>query len=363
MKSFRCLFLVSAIVAGTFLNSGCSSKNNRIIGVKIYADNNHELLIRQWKSTGINTAFISKELARDESFRKLMQKNKIPYFIIWPVFQNPEYLHRDTSQYAITSVGRKAIDDWVKFVCPSRRTYRNTVIDSVLWYVNNFHPKGISVDFIRHFVFWEMIYPGQDPAGIENACYCDSCLNHFSSQTGIHIPDSIETISAKATFLKEFHKMEWNRFRCDLITSMVKAISVAITNADPDVLINLHIVPWRENDFNNAIINVAGQNIVDMAEYADYISPMCYSQMLKRDPEWISSVVTDMNQKAPGKVLPSIQVYPYYIDYPFPPAILIKCLESSLKPPSNGVIFWSWPLLTQDPKRLDRVSDYLNNHH
>jgi len=362
MKYNLLFFVLLSIMSGLIIISACTRKNNPIIGAKIYSDNNHELLMQQWKSTGIRTAFISKELARDEPLKILMAKNNIPFFIIWPIFQNPEYLHHDSTQYAITNLGKRAIDDWVEFVCPSRMNYRNMVVDSIRWYVKNCHPQGVSMDFIRHFVYWEKVYPDQDPDRIENACYCDSCLINFTNLTGIGIPDTLLTVQQKAGFLKLYHNTEWNGFRSDLITSMVKAISEAVKDEDHSVKINIHIVPWREGEFNNAIINIAGQKINEMAIYADYISPMCYSQMLRRDPEWIHSVVADMDREAPGKVLPSIQVYPFYIDYQFLPEDLLKGLESSLNAPSKGVVFWSWPLLNKDPERLHLVSDYLNNH-
>jgi hypothetical protein len=74
--------------------------------------------------------------------------------------------------------------------------------------------------------------------------------------------------------------------------------------------------------------------------------------MLKRDADWIASVVTEMDMKAPGKVLPSIQVYPYYIDEPFTVEDFRKCADSALNGPSRGVVFFSWPLFGKDPERM-----------
>jgi len=79
---------------------------------------------------------------------------------------------------------------------------------------------------------------------------------------------------------------------------------------------------------------------------------MCYSQMLKRDAAWISSVVADMDKRAPGKVLPSIQVYPYYIEDAFTAEDFRLCIEAALDEPSRGVVFWSWPLFQKDSIRI-----------
>jgi hypothetical protein len=129
---------------------------------------------------------------------------------------------------------------------------------------------------------------------------------------------------------------------------MVRELSETAKIIKPDVKINVHIVPWRESDFNRANIRIAAQDLQKIAPNADYVSPMCYSQMLKRDADWIKDVVADMNRRAPGKVLPSIQVYPYYINWPFTAEDFRSCIKQALKPPSRGVVFWSWPLLEKD---------------
>ena len=343
-----------------FFHVACGNHPDMIIGIKIYENKEDpNALFSKWKEIGINTAFISKELTLDNNFRNSLVKANIPFYIIWPVFQNPAALKNDSSLFAITDQGLKAKDDWVEFVCPSRSAYRNLQTDSIIWYVKNFNPDGISLDFIRQFVFWEMVYPDRDPTTLHNTCYCDSCLENFTEQYTCRFPDSLKTIQQKSLFVKKHYQQEWNRFRSEQITSFVRDISANLKRINPDIKINVHIVPWRDSDFNGAIINIAGQDIQSLAKYVDYVSPMCYSQMVKHNAAWISSVVKDMDHKAPGKVIPSIQVYPYYINYPFPIDSLEKCISASLKMPSNGVIFWSWPLLIKDQKREDMVSKYL----
>jgi hypothetical protein len=75
--------------------------------------------------------------------------------------------------------------------------------------------------------------------------------------------------------------------------------------------------------------------------------------MVRRDAAWIGSVVTDMDKKAPGKILPSIQVYPYYVDDPFTVEDFKECIDAALKAPSRGVVFFSWPLFEKDPERME----------
>jgi hypothetical protein len=255
--------------------------------------------------------------------------------------------------YAITNKGRIAKDDWVEFVCPSRTAYRASKIIEAAELVRRLKPDGLSIDFIRQFVFWEMIYPDRSAESIDMACFCDSCTGKFSKLSYISFPDTCLTVPQKANYLLTHHSDVWNNYRCDLIASMVHEIAAKVREIQPDIKINVHIVPWRDSDFGGANIRVAAQNLQKIAPAADYISPMCYSQMLKRDADWIASVVTEMDKQAPGKVLPSIQVYPYYIDDPFTTDDFSECTEKALENPSLGVVFFSWPLFEKDPERMN----------
>jgi hypothetical protein len=337
---------------------GCTrvSERDKIIGIKIYDyAGNFNQLVAKWNDMGINTAFVSVELASDTSFRHVLKKNNIATFIIFPVFQDPEALKADSSLFAITSKGHKAKNDWVEFVCPSRKAFRNSKVAELGSLVKNLDPDGVSLDFIRQFVYWEMIYPGDDAEKIERACFCDSCVSEFFRTYDYAIPDTCLTAPQKADFLLNHIPVAWNDYRTSLIASMVRELAARARKVKPGVKINVHAVPWRNSDFGGANISVAAQDLKKISPYADYISPMCYSQMLKRDPSWISGVVAAMDSSAPGKILPSIQVYPYYINTPFTVHDFKRCLKAALLKPSLGVAFWSWPLFEKDPARMEVV--------
>jgi|WetSurMetagenome_2_1015567.scaffolds.fasta_scaffold00485_6 hypothetical protein len=347
--------LLLIIVTGlVFCN--CEHNTGKIIGVKIYEyHGNYLTLTSRWKEMGINTCFISSGLAANDTFRLALKKDNIKAFIIFPVFQDPEAILLDSSLYAITDKGTKAKDEWVEFVCPSRKSYRNKKIAELSDLVQKLSPDGISIDFIRQFVFWEKIYPEREPETINRACFCDSCLAGFLKLQGITIPDTCLNTKQKSEWVIRNYSDSWNTYSCDLIASMVKELAEKARQPAPGLTINVHIVPWREEDFNRANIRVASQDLQKICRYVDYISPMCYSQMLKRDAGWIADVVTDMDKSAKGMVLPSIQVYPEYIDIPFTTSDFRKCLEEALKPPSLGVVFFSWPLFEKDPSRMEIV--------
>jgi len=340
----------------------CARNTRQIIGIKIYDYNgDFDLLAAQWVRMGINTAFVSTSLAADTNFRQVLKERDIKVFIIFPVFLNPEILEGDSSLFAILNTGAKASQDWVRFVCPSSTGYRSNMIRLLSELTRELDPDGISIDFIREFVYWEKIYPDRDPETIDRACYCDSCIRGFTEGVGIIIPDSCNTTTEKANWIENNHSSPWDSYRCDLITSMVKSLSDEARRVKKGVKVNIHAVPWRADDFGGAYIRVAAQDMKGIAPFTDFVSPMCYSQMLKRDAVWISDVVKDMDNRAKGMVLPSIQVYPYYIERSFTAEDFRLCLQESLKPPSRGVLFFSWPLFEMDPARMEIVREVMNN--
>ena len=206
-----------------------------------------------------------------------------------------------------------------------------------------------------------MIYPDRAPESIDMACFCDSCLAGFSKEQGISIPDTCLTTKQKADYLVKNFSPAWDSYRCDLIATMVRDLSAKARQIKPGLIINVHAVPWRTQDFGGAEIRVAAQDLKKIYPYTNFISPMCYSQMLKRNPGWVNDVVADMDEHAHGMILPSIQVYPYYIDYPFTPEDFRLCVREALKSPSRGVVFFSWPLFEKDPVRMKVVRDVIKS--
>lgn len=358
------LYLLSLILAFSILPACNPKEHHKIVGIKIYDyKGDYAGLVSKWNDIGINTCFVSTTLAADKEFRKILHENKIMVYIIFPVFQNPEILRNDSSLYSITNDGNNAREDWVRFVCPSRSSYRKDKTEELADLIRDLDPDGVSIDFIRHFVYWEMIYPDREPGSISSACFCDSCISEFLKENDLLLPDTCVTTAHKADFLICNHMEKWDGFRCSLITSMVKELAEKARSIKPDIKVNVHAVPWRENDFGRAIVRVAGQDLGAIAPLTDYLSPMCYSQMVKRDAQWIASVVEDMDRSCKGKILPSIQVYPEYIIDTFTLDDFRNCIEEAIKPPSLGVVFFSWPLFEKDPARMEIAKESLKKIH
>jgi hypothetical protein len=335
-----------------------------LIGVKIYAlPDNLDELFAEWKTLSIGAAFAGEDLAEDAEFRRRAAENRIEVFVIAPVFYNPEALARDPDLYAVTAEGALARDDWVQFVCPSRPGYRAQRTREIVELVRRLRPQGLSLDFIRHFLFWEKVHPSTLHGDIPNACFCRYCVAAFSAKARIQIPESLTETRAIARWILEHHAAEWTEWKIDLVNTMVEEIVRETRAADPSLEINLHAVPWTRTDFGGAILRNAGQDFAALSRFAGYLSPMCYAHMLQRPPRWIHSVVARLAEESAAPILPSIQVgEAYRPGVAFTAAEFEQQLREALKPPSRGVVFWSWEALAKEPEKRRVVRDVLAEH-
>ena len=334
-----------------------------IVGVKIYEHGGDpDQLFASWRDLGINTAFVSEELASDEQFRERAGRSGTDLFVVFPVLQAPEEIAADPKLSAVTAAGEIARDEWVDFACPSREEFRQRRVDEAVALVRRLRPDALSLDFIRHFVYWEMVGPDDEPAALPDTCYCPVCLDRFR-QTVTGASDlPLDDPRAAAGWIRDNALDEWVRFKSDTITSFAWEIMMAVRAVKTSIRINLHTVPWRTDDFDGAITRIAGQDRGRLGGLADYLSPMCYSFMLHRPPAWISSVVGDAADVGACPVLPSIQVAEHYRhDESFDVEEFEACIRAALEPPSAGVVFWKWDHIAADAAKAEAIRRVLSS--
>jgi uncharacterized lipoprotein YddW (UPF0748 family) len=360
-----CSWIVTALCL--FVLVSCSQRKGLeapeeelLIGVKIYDHaGSFPELFEEWRSLGINTALVSASLISNQEFRGLAKKNNISTFIIIPIFYNPEELEKRPDLFAITDTGKKANEEWVSFICPSRQDYRRQRTEYVKNLVREYNPEGISLDFIRYFVFWEKVYPDRTLSSLPNTCFDSHCVERFQKASKINIPQELAAASEKASWIIENHLPEWTEWKCQVITTMVKDLSEEARKIKPGLKINVHTVPWREDDFGGAIKIIAGQDLAKIATHADYLSPMCYHYMVMRNTSWIQSVVEDVYRLTHSQVIPSIQVKEAYLDKTLTISEFRDSLVEALKPPSKGVVFWSWESLANSSEKKELIREVL----
>jgi len=332
------------------------------VGVKIYERHGDvRRLFADFVDLGFNTLFVSEALAGDAEFRDRARRYGMAVFVIQPVFQDPDELKQKPGLVALTNAGTPALDDWVAFVCPTREEYRGRRAETIAQAASRLEPDGISLDFIRYFAYWERIHPERTYESIPRTCYCPTCLERFSRETGVILPSTVQTPAQAAAWIEAGHLEAWTRWKCQVISSMVEDITRRVRAARPGLAVNLHAVPWRRDDFGGALRKVVAQDLPTLSRMTDLVSPMCYSAMLRREPAWIASVVKDFAAQSSSPVLPSIQVKEYYPgDRTLDAVEFEACLRAALEPPSAGVVFWSWDLIEKAPENRRVIKRFLN---
>lgn len=310
-----------------------------------------KVLIDQWHEMGINAAFVSKSLLMDDDFREAARKNDIQLFLIAPVFYNPKKLDQHPNWFAKDQEGNIAKTDWVEFICPTQSAYQTILADSLAQIVKTYQPDGLSIDFIRHFVFWEMVYPDTDVYQLPMTCFCSHCVNEFSASKSISLKSSADSTSAVATEIVSEYNTQWQDWRRKIITDTFISLAQQVKKVHPDLKINLHAVPWLPDEENGQLLALTGQDVKAIAAQCTYISPMCYHYMVKQSVDWISERVEGLNQLAPGKVLPSIQVANAYRSNKMSIREFEQATAHALAGNSQGVVFWSWDYLEKEPEK------------
>ncbi|MGD9329041.1 MAG: hypothetical protein PVH48_08765 [Cyclobacteriaceae bacterium] len=359
-------FLIYLAISFLFANSSCNnlSMKDTLIGVKIYAhDGDLAELFEEWNRVGINLILASPELAAKDNFMSLARSHSMRVFVIVPTFFNTDALDKDSSLYSITSQGEKAIDDWVEFICPNRSEYRISHIQDLKTLAAEIQPDGISLDFIRYFVYWEKVFPDQIYDNFPQTCFDEDCLGRFLAEYNVGIPDTCISVNEKADFILQQYQQEWTEFKCNTISGYVTEMVEAIRSVNPEIEINFHAVPWKSTDFGGGIRSIAGQDLKQIAPLVDYISPMCYHHMVIQSPEWVHEVVNDIAFQAPDeRILPSIQVNKAYLETSVSETEFRDAFIEALRPPSDGVVFWSWEALEESPEKLKVVRDYIDEN-
>jgi Polysaccharide deacetylase len=325
-----------------------------LIGVKIYRhDGELDPLFRSFDELGIGAVFASEALAEAPGFRAKAREHGVDLFLIEPVFYNPEAVKQDPTLVAITAQGTPARDEWVEFVCPSRPEYRARRVREIAEAVKRIRPDGLSLDFLRHFVFWEKVPIAAAHDSFPNTCFCDRCVVAFARKAGLTIPpEAVGNPRAAASWILAGHEAAWTEWKVDLIDSMTAELVAAARKEKPDLEVALHAVPWRRHDYGGAVLRIAGQDDERLGKRLDYLSPMTYSHMLRRPPRWIRSVVRTLAATSQARILPSIQVQEAYRPgEPLSADEFAEELREALRPPSAGVVLWSWDGLSAEPEK------------
>jgi hypothetical protein len=321
-------------------------KRKEVKGIYVFNPNIEiDTFFRNCKKIGVNCISTNDFFYKKKQFVEIAKQNGINIFLNFPVYFDQEYLEKHPEYYCIDSEGKRAIQGWLHFACPSQSDffeYQKNKLKDWLEFVN---PQMVSFDFLRFFVFWEKVYPNAKYEDIVDGCYCDKCINDFQKHTNLNVEIKY------AKWIKDNLLKEWADWKCNVIEQRLSELVAIVKHYDENILIGLKILPWSENDFNGAIRSIAGQDAEMLSKYVDVFIPMTYSHMLKRKPSWINDITSEIHIKTKKQVLANIQIEKTYLKEDVLEEEFLDMMKYGNMPPSNGVILFHYDYILNTTKK------------
>ncbi len=322
-----------------------------------------EVFFDEIKRIGFDYVVTVQNVLETGNFKSTADRYGIPVYVDFPVFFNRSFLEKNPGYYAVTDKGEKATESWSHFVCPSRDDYFDMKLNELRNIILKYRVEGVYLDFIRFFVFWENIFESTDIENIPDTCYCESCLKNFSKYSGYGFSSKNGDIAMTAGKIRNGYLREWTEWKCSLIARKLKSIREMIREADENVFLASHLIPWRKNDFKGALESRVGQSVEMMSEHLDYISPMLYSPMLKRDFLWLKSVLSEFAARKARScgLIATIQANKCYREPEVSGEEFERILENSLSEPSEGIMIFNWEGLMRDDEKKEILRKTLSS--
>jgi hypothetical protein len=342
-------------------------------GVKMYLNQDnlqarypsYDTLVSEMRQGGVDavfttlyegrTAFYDSRIItnRDKAIdlarlRESARKQNVTFGAICQIFYDADTLAERKDLVPIDQHGSGEFVNWQTLVCPSDPAYRQYKLSIVKEIATTVRPDVVSLDFMRFPTTWEIIPADAKPESIRNYCFCDRCMRSFQDTTKVAIPPALDTVPKRASWILANHNETWVKWKTDLITSFVDDAAREVRAIDPAIQVSVHVVPWAQSVFANALLWNAAQDVAALSRHVDYLSPMIYHKLIGHPTDYIRSLTAELAEKTGRKILPSIQTAEIVKEGQVSTAEFKQSLEYSLAAPSAGTLIFHWGELRPD---------------
>jgi hypothetical protein len=342
-------------------------------GVKTYLnqDNlqakyaNYDTLVSEMRQGGVDAVFTtlyegrkafypSKIIAeRDPAIdlarlRESAKKQNVKFGAICQIFYDADTLAQRPDLVPIDQHGSGEFVNWQRLVCPSDPAYRQYKLSIVKEIASTVRPDVVSLDFMRFPTTWEIIPADAKPESIRNFCFCDRCVRGFQQAASVVVPPALNTVPKRAAWILRNHNAAWVKWKTGLITSFVEEAAREVRAIDPTIEVSVHVVPWAESVFDNAIVWNAAQDVTALSRHVDYLSPMIYHKLIGKPTDYIRTLTAELATKTNRKILPSIQTAEIVKEGQLSADEFKQSLDNALAPPSAGTLIFHWGELRPD---------------
>jgi len=193
-------------------------------------------------------------------------------------------------------------EDWYAGVNPMDTDVFKAVLNKIQRIITSNTVDGIWLDFFRWPCHWESPKPN-----LYQTSFDDRTINLFLTEKRITIPNNISNPIKRNQWILEKHLNSWAEFKCDQIVRLAEKVRQLVKSKNENIIIGLFHVPWTNEDFNNALKKIVGQDLARLSSHIDIFSPMVYHAMCGKSPQWVQEITKYVYQTTNKPVLPIIQ--------------------------------------------------------
>ncbi|MBC7321109.1 hypothetical protein H5T89_10755 [bacterium] len=293
------------------------------------------------KDYNINAVFISHKNLNQEIIRRI-HKEGAKVFAEIGIFVGKDIVEKHPDLAPIGVDGRPlAHIKWYMGINPAIDWYREKKLSEIRETLDKYNIDGLWLDFIRYPCHWEVPNPK-----LEQSSFDEVSLKKFEKYIGIEIPGL--AIHDKAKWILDNKLEDWTRWKCEQITSFCRDTRKIVNTVNPNVILGIFSVPWREDQFGGAIFNIVAQDFKALSQYIDVFSPMVYHLMCGFPVSWIRDYSLYLKDKTQKAVVPIVQA----IDEPLKLDNFEDVIEVSLDADLNGVIIFTAQAVFKDEVKI-----------
>ena len=274
----------------------------------------------------------------DGTIPEALRQAGLKTFGLVVLFQGEEHWESHPESRPIMADGEPLFKDrWYAGVCPNQPWLRRQKLDEITEMLESGQYDVINLDFIRYPVHWEVPEPK-----IPDTCYCSVCLRKFQADNGISIPVAITDVPKTSAWIRANRQELWRRWRAEQISSFCAEVARLRDRIRPATLISLAAVPWRPDDYDNAIYRVVGQDFHGLARFVDVFNPMSYHVLNGRPVGWIGEVNAYFVRETGRPVWPFLI---FHEDHPLDRRDWRRVYRQGLSKGAQGFIAFPFPTM------------------
>lgn len=196
----------------------------------------------------------------------------------------------------------RAQSEWYLGLSPASAELRSARACAALDLAMGAQVDALVLDFVRWPMHWELECREANEAS--PGSFDDAALAGFAAWIGSPLsgPMDARVRAELVTRSRESGATSWDDYRCAVITEFVRDV-VAQLRTVSSIPVGATIVPVAPDRLRSAV----GQDLTAIADLVDWVMPMAYHAILERGPEWIGPLLTEFEERAPGRVVPIVQ--------------------------------------------------------